>query len=57
VARLKPFSPATCPHCGKKETSRVGYSEQKMGSIWTCASEGCGQVFVLPMLALARKSG
>ena len=57
MARLRPFSPATCPHCRKKETRRIGYSAQEKGSIWQCIAEGCKKLFTLPLLALTRKAG
>lgn len=54
MSRLVPLNPATCPHCGKKETKRVGYSESRKASLWVCAAEGCGKPFAVPQLILAR---
>jgi ribosomal protein L37AE/L43A len=54
MPHLRPLNPATCPACGKKVTRRVGYSEDKKGSIWRCGEPGCGRAFIVPTLALAR---
>lgn len=56
MSRLVPFNAATCPHCGKKETKRVGFSEGKKGSVWMCTADGCSKPFVVPLLQLVKRA-
>jgi len=55
VSKLVPLSAATCPHCRKKNTKRVGYDEERGGSLWQCGEEECKQRFIVPTLSLVKK--
>jgi ribosomal protein L37AE/L43A len=57
VPRLVPLNPAVCPHCRKKETKRLGFSEGDKGSIWQCSATECGKTFTVPTLSLVKKPG
>lgn len=54
MSRIKPLNPATCTHCGSKNTERFGYSKNARGSLWSCKS--CHKPFVVKTLVLAKKS-
>ena len=55
MSKLVPLSAATCPHCRKKNTKRVGYDEERGGSLWQCGEEECKQRFIVPTLSLVKK--
>lgn len=54
MSRLIPINAATCPQCGKKATTRLGYSQSAKGSLWRCETPDCGKIFVVAMLQLAK---
>ena len=55
MAKLAPLNAATCSHCRKKNTKRVGFDQDRGGSLWQCFEEECKQRFIVPTLTLVKK--